>query len=68
MAKKEPVKKTTRKKTTIIHRTEKPVQDIVQLLGEIERTIRELTILLAESTPSKHRGVRGLQKLTTKAN
>ena len=66
IGKKEPAKKTTRKKSTVIHRTEKPVKDIVQLLGEIERTIRELTILLAESTPSKHRGVRGLPKLTTK--
>lgn len=64
--KKETAKESTRKKTTVIHRTEKPVQDIIQLLGEIERTIRELTILLAEASPSKHMGVRGLPKLTTK--
>ena len=56
----------TRKKSTIIHKSEKPIQGMIELLGEIERTIREFTVLLTEVEPSKHRGVRGLPKLTTK--
>ena len=55
-----------RKTSTVIHRSEKPIKDLIELLGEIERTIRELTILMAESTPSKHQGLRGLPKLTSK--
>ncbi|MCK5706598.1 MAG: hypothetical protein KAI43_03005 [Candidatus Aureabacteria bacterium] len=56
----------TRKTSTIIHKSEKPIKDLIELLGEIERTIRELTVLMAESIPSKHLGVRGLPKLSTK--
>ena len=64
--KKKPAKASTRKKSTVVHRTEKPIQDIIQLLGEIERTIRELTILFTEVEPSKHMRARGMSKLTTK--
>ena len=56
----------SRKKTTIIHKSEKPTKVLIELLGEIERTIRELTVLMAESPLNTHRGVRGLPKLTTK--
>jgi len=52
------------KKTTIIHKTEKPVGNLLELLGETERTIRELTSLFAESSSAKHIGVRGMPKLT----
>ena len=56
----------TRKTSTVIHKTEKPIKDMIELLGETERTIRDLAMLLAEAEPSKHRGVRGLRNLTTK--
>ena len=52
------------KKTTIIHKSEKPVENIMELLGETERTIRELTSLFAELTPSKHIGIKGMPRLT----
>ena len=64
--KNKPAKEPAKKKSTIVHKTEKPVQDIIQLLGEIERTIRELTVALSETEASKHMGARGLPKLTAK--
>ncbi|MBN1521562.1 MAG: hypothetical protein JW928_03435 [Candidatus Aureabacteria bacterium] len=56
----------TNKRTTIIHRTQKPVQDLIQLLGEIEITIRELTLILVDLTPSRHIGAGGKEKPTAK--
>jgi hypothetical protein len=47
-------------------KAEKPVENLYGLLGEAERTIRELTVLLAEEETSRHIGVSGLERLTAR--
>jgi hypothetical protein len=60
--------KETAKKTTSASaaKTEKPVENLYGLLGEAERTIRELTVLLAEEETSRHIGVSGMERLTVR--
>ena len=60
---KETAKKTASASST---KTEKPVETLYGLLGEAERTIRELTVILAEEETSRHIGVSGLEKLTAR--
>ena len=57
-------KKTT--SSTTKKSTEKPAENLSQVLAKTEETIQELTRMLAETEDSNHLGVRGMPKLTPK--
>lgn len=63
-AKEEPMAKT--KRSVIVHETKKKTEDLYQVLGEVERTIQELSRIYTELPESKHRGVGGQMKPTEK--
>ncbi len=55
-----------RKESLIVHKTLKKTEDFYQVLGEVERTIQELSRIYTELPESKHRGVGGKMKPTNK--
>lgn len=59
-------KPTKTRRSVVQHKTAKKVDVLPQVLASIEETIQELNRMLAESEDSKHRGVGGMTKLTTK--
>lgn len=61
--KEEPLKT---KRSVIVHKKEENIQDLYQVLGELERTIQELSRIYSELPDSRHRGVGGRMKPTLK--
>ena len=62
--KEEPVAKT--KRSVIVHKKEERIENLYQALGEVERTIQELSRIYIELPESGHRGVGGEMKPTGK--
>lgn len=62
--KKAPAPKT--KRSVIVHKSEKAVENLYQMLGQIENTIEELARLYTELPDSKHYGVGGKMKPSLK--
>ena len=54
------------KRSVIVHKTEKPVENLFNLLGQIHTNIEELSRVYAELPSSRHRGVGGKMKQTVK--
>lgn len=54
------------KRSVIVHETKKKTEDFYQVLGEVERTIQELSRIYTELPESKRRGVGGKMKPTHK--
>lgn len=55
----EPKEEPRTKRSYIIHRTEKPAEDLYQLLAETEKSIADLSTTYAELPDSNHMGVGG---------
>lgn len=53
-------------RSTVVHKSSKPSENLYQVLSATEGTIQEITRLLSETGDSRHKGVRGLPKLTLK--
>jgi len=54
------------KRSVILHKKEAPVENLYEMLGEVERTIRELSRMYIEVPESRHSGVGGRMKPTEK--
>ena len=54
------------KRSVIVHKKEERIENLYQVLGEVERTIQELSRIYAELPESKHRGIGGQMKPTEK--
>lgn len=54
------------KRSVILHKKQERLENLFLVLGEVERTIQELSRLYIEVPESKHRGVGGRLKPTDK--
>jgi len=55
---------TKTKRSVVVHKSNRPVSDLYQVLAKIEETIQELSRILAETETSSHRDIRGQPRLT----
>ncbi|MFC1668097.1 hypothetical protein ACFL1T_01780 [Chlamydiota bacterium] len=58
--------KITKKKSVVVHKKEKELENLYEAYGETERTIQELSGILSELGTGVRRSVGGQLKLTSK--